>query len=114
MCFFWKQEPPAGLHHTEDRAVDAPKPIQSGSARIYFQLIADLFQNYFKLTLDLHVSIFRKSSENLDDMGLGCARVPKIIPMQVQGGLRGPSPYLEPGTQLEPSHRQMPWLVYEQ
>ena len=31
------------------------------------------------------------SSENLDDMILGCARVPKIIPMHVQGGLRGSS-----------------------
>ena len=51
---------------------------------------SNLFQIYFKLTLDLHGSIFRKSSENLDDMGLGCGRVPKIIPMQVQGGLRGP------------------------
>ena len=78
-CFFVKKKPPAGLHHTEDRAGDAPKPIQNGNAQIDF-----------KLTLDLHGSIFRKSSENLDDMGLGCARVPKIIPMQVQGGLRGP------------------------
>ena len=52
---------------------------------------SNLFQIYFKLTLDLHGSIFRKSSENLDDVGLGCGRVPKIIPMQVQGGLRGPS-----------------------
>ena len=28
--------------------------------------------------------------QKLDDMTLGSARVPKIIPMQVQGGLRGP------------------------
>ena len=51
---------------------------------------SNLFQIDFELTLDLHGSIFRKSSENLDDMTLGCAWVPKIIPMQVQGGLRGP------------------------
>ena len=24
--FFWKKKPPAGLHHTEDRIGDAPKP----------------------------------------------------------------------------------------
>ena len=30
----------------------------------------------------LHGSIFRKSSKNVDDMTPGCARVPKIIPMQ--------------------------------
>ena len=38
----------------------------------------------------LHGSIFRKSSENSGDMTLGCARVPKIIPMQGQRVLQGP------------------------
>ena len=65
-----------------------PEPIQNG---MYFKFITNLFQIYFRLTLDLHGSIFRKSSEKIEDMGLGSARVPKIIPMQVQGGLRGPS-----------------------
>ena len=54
------------------------------------KFISNLFQICFKLTLDLQGSIFRKSSENLDDMGLGCGRVPKIIPMQAPGGIRGP------------------------
>ena len=35
-CFFWKKNP-AGLHHTEDRAGDAPKPIQNGNAQIDFK-----------------------------------------------------------------------------
>ena len=57
----------------------------------------------------LHGSIFRKWTlasrrlawlhlpkiiEKMNDMTLGCARVPKIIPMQGQGGLRGPSFWL--------------------
>ena len=40
----------------------------------------------------LHGSLFRKSSENFDDMPLGCARVPKIIPMQGSRALGGPFP----------------------
>ena len=38
----------------------------------------------------LHGSILGKSSEKVGDMTLGCARVPKTIPMQGYGGLRGP------------------------
>ena len=39
--FSKKKKPPAGLHHTEDRAGDAPKPIQSGNAQIYFKFISN-------------------------------------------------------------------------
>ena len=39
-CFSLKKKPPAGLHHTEDRAGDAPKPIQNGNAQIYFKFIS--------------------------------------------------------------------------
>ena len=34
--FFLEQKKTAGLHHTEDRAGDAPKPIQNGNAQNYF------------------------------------------------------------------------------
>ena len=43
MCFFLKKKT-AGLHHTEDRAGDAPKPIQNGNAQNYFKFISNLFQ----------------------------------------------------------------------
>ena len=39
----------------------------------------------FSLPKSIHGIIFTKSSKKMHDMGLGCARVPKIIPMQVQG-----------------------------
>ena len=56
--FFRGTKKPAGLHHTEDRAGDAPKPIQSGNAQIYFKLISNLFEN---------------------DLGLAWVHFPKII-----------------------------------
>ena len=57
-CFFLKKKPPAGLHHTENRAGDAPKPIQSGNAQIYFKCILNSFQI---------------------DLGLAWVHFPKII-----------------------------------
>ena len=56
--FFLEKKPPAGLHHTEDRAGDAPKPIQNGNAQIYFKFISNLFQI---------------------DLGLAWVNFPKII-----------------------------------
>ena len=55
MCFKQKK---GGLHHTEDRAGDAPKPIQNGNAQIYFKFISSLFQI---------------------DLGLAWVHFPKII-----------------------------------
>ena len=76
---------PAGLHHTEDRAGDAPKPIQNGNAQIYFKLISNLYQ----LDLTLAWACMGPSPENhtftWGDMTLGPARVPKIVPMQGKG-----------------------------
>ena len=57
-CFFQKKKNPAGLHHTEDRAGDAPKPIQNGNAQTYFHFISNLFQI---------------------DLGLAWVHFPKII-----------------------------------
>ena len=67
--FFPEKNKTAGLHYTE-----------SGVGML--KLISNIFQLHFKVTLPLHGPIFRKSSENLDDMTQGPARVPKIIPMQ--------------------------------
>ena len=57
-CFSWKKKPPAGLHHTDHRAGDAPKPIQNGNAQIDFKFISNLFQI---------------------DLGLAWVHFPKII-----------------------------------
>ena len=62
---------------------------QNQSIMGMLKFISNLVQIYFKLTLDLHGSIFRNSSEHLNDMGLGCARVPKITPNASPRGSKG-------------------------